>query len=371
MSAQPHSIPSPAEATPLTIRSLRARGVIVPLTRPIRTAVGAIPAAPLVLVDVLTEEGITGRAYIFGYTPLTLAPLVALLSNLEEPLKGKAVVPAARTKQFEDSFRLLGRQGLVGMVLSGLDMALWHALGRAADQPVVRLIGGAPTPLPAYDSYGIVDPAADRRALEQSLDQGFRAIKIKLGDGDLDKDVATVAAVRDIIGPGIALMVDYNQSRTVTETLRRIDRLVKYDIYWIEEPVPAEDLVGHAKIRAASPIPVQTGENWWFAQDMAKAIAAGACDYAMPDVMKIGGVTGWLRAMGLAEPAAIPVSSHAFVEASAHLLPVTPTAHWLEFLNKAEHILTAPMTVVDGHVTARGPGLGMDWDEDAVARHAN
>lgn len=117
-------------------------------------------------------------------------------------------------------------------------------------------------------------------------------------------------------------------------------------------------------------MPVQTGENWWFPRDMAKAIAAGACDYAMPDLMRIGGVTGWLGAMGIAEAASIPVSSHAFDEASAHLLPVTPTAHWLEYLGKANVIMAEPLAVENGCVAPRGPGLGMDWDEAAVERYA-
>ena len=139
---------------------------------------------------------------------------------------------------------------------------------------------------------------------------------------------------------------------------------------WIEEPVPAEDLAGHAAVRAASPVRIQTGENWWFPRDMAKAIAAGALDYAMPDLMKIGGITGWLSAMGQAEAASIPMSSHLFIEASAHVLPVTPTAHWLEFLDVAGAVLAEPFRPIDGKVTARGPGLGIEWDEAAVKKFA-
>jgi mandelate racemase len=353
----------------LIIESLRARAVIAPLSRPIRTAVGTIPSAPLVLIEVSTEQGVTGRAYVFGYTPLTLAPLVQLLKNIEPLLKGKAVAPAARLRDFERTFRLLGRQGLVGMALSGLDMALWDALGRATGEPVARLLGGDTAAVPAYDSYGVVDPIADRAALEQSLERGFRAIKIKIGDGDVARDVETVRAVRDIIGPDIALMVDYNQSLTVGEAIRRIARLAEYDLTWVEEPVPAEDLHGHARVRAASPVRIQTGENWWFPQDMARAIAAGASDYAMPDLMKIGGITGWLRAMGQAESASLPVSSHTFIEASVHALAVTPTAHWLEYLDIAGAVLAHPSAVEDGKVAPRGPGLGIDWDEQAVSRY--
>jgi mandelate racemase len=163
-------------------------------------------------------------------------------------------------------------------------------------------------------------------------------------------------------------MVDYNQSLDPLEACRRISRLADFDVYWVEEPVKAEDLAGHARVRADTPVPVQTGENWWFPRDMAKAIAAGASDYAMLDVMKIGGVTGWLSAMGQAEAASLPVSSHIFVEASAHLLAITPTAHWLEHLDIAGAILAAPLIPVNGAVRAAGPGFGLEWDERAVQR---
>jgi mandelate racemase len=354
----------------LSIRDIRVRPVNAPLARPIRTAVGAIPSAPLLLIDIATEQGVVGCSYIFTYTPAVLAPLARLAAEIGGELVGQAVVPAEIMRGFERRFRLLGRQGLLGMLLSGLDMALWDALGRAAGLPVVRLLGGEPAPLPAYDSFGIVDPVADERAIRQSLERGFRAIKIKIGEGDVEKDVATVAAVRRMIGPGIALMVDYNQSLDVPEALRRIARLAEYDLAWVEEPVPAEDIHGHARVRAGSPIRIQTGENWWFPRDMANAIAAGASDFAMLDIMKIGGVTGWLRAASQAEAASLPVSSHIFVEASAHVLAVTPTAHWLEHLDSAAAIMAEPIKIEDGRITAKGPGLGMSWDERAVARYA-
>ncbi len=354
---------------PLTIRSVTARPVDVPLARPMRTASGSLPSAPLVLIDVATEEGVTGRAYIFAYTTVTLSALTALIGDLAPLLEGEDAAPAERWAGFTARFRLVGRQGLLGMALSGIDMALWDAQGQAAGLPVARLLGGTIKPVPAYDSYGMVDPVRDRHMLEDSLSQGFKAIKIKIGGGDVGQDLEKVAAVRDIIGDDIALMLDYNQSLTAPEAIRRIDRLARFEPYWIEEPVPAEDLAGHAAIRAQSPVPIQTGENWWFVFDMAKALEAGACDYAMPDLMKIGGVTGWLSAMGLAEAAGMPVSSHLFGEASAHVLAVSPTAHWLEFLDKARPILAEPMVLEDGMVRPQGTGLGITWDEAAVDRY--
>jgi mandelate racemase len=353
----------------LTIRSLTARAAAVPLARPLRTASGEIPAAPLLLIDIAMDQGITGRAYLFAYTKVTLRALKALVEDLAPLLAGKSCAPADRAAECERIFRLLGRQGLLGMALSGIDMALWDALGCALQQPVVALLGGSPRAIPAYDSFGLIDIKDDARRLERSA-QGFRAIKVKLGDGDLPKDVAVVRDVRGIIGEGTRLMIDYNQSLSAPEAIRRLQALQRYDIAWVEEPVPAEDLNGHAAVRASGLAPVQTGENWWFAADMAKAIEAKACDHAMPDLMKIGGVTGWLKAAALAEAASLPVSSHIFLEASAHVLPVTPTALYLEYLDSAGAILKEPLPVAGGTVTARGPGLGMEWDEAAVAKYA-
>ena len=353
-----------------TIRGIEVRTVVAPMTRTLRTASGSIPGAPLVLIDVLIEEGATGRAYIFGYAREALAPIASFLESLAESLVGKPISPVERMREFEARFRLLGRQGLVGMALSGLDMALWDALGRASGRGVAELLGGGLAPIRAYDSYGVVDPIEDRRDLERSIDQGFRAIKVKIGMGGAGWDVENVAAIRDIIGPDVALMVDYNQSLDAAEAIRRIDRLARYDLHWVEEPVPAEDLPGHARVRAASPVPIQTGENWWFPSDMARALEAGACDYAMPDLMKIGGITGWLSVMGQGAAASIPLSSHIFIEASAHALAVTPTRHWLEYLDIAGAVLAEPLRVEDGCVAPRSPGLGIEWDEAAIARHA-
>ncbi|HXV25063.1 MAG TPA: enolase C-terminal domain-like protein [Alphaproteobacteria bacterium] len=350
------------------VRSVRARSVVVPFPRPLRTASGSIPSAPLVLIDIETEEGVPGRAYLFGYTTHVLRPLCDLIDSLSGIIVGRAAAPTERANQFAAAFKLLGRQGLLGMALAGLDMAFWDVLGRVMGLPLAELLGGQARPLPAYDSFGIVDPIEDRPALEASIEKGFKAIKIKAGAGTAAEDAQMVRSVRDIVGPGIKLMVDLNQSQSVPDAIRRIDLLSAYDLTWVEEPVSAEDLVGHAGVRASSRVPIQTGENWWFATDMARAIEAKACDFAMPDLMKIGGVTGWLKAMALAEAASLPISSHIFPEASAHVLAVSPTAHYLEWLDTAGAVLSQPLKPIAGSVTARGPGLGMDWDESAV-RH--
>ena len=351
------------------IRSVKARAVVAPISRPVKNAFGVIEAAPLVLIDVVTDQGITGHSYIFAYAKLTLVPLVHLIEEIGRDLTGKVIAPFDLMAAMDAKFRLLGWQGLVGMAVSGLDMAFWDALGQAAGQPLATLLGGSPQAIRAYDSYGAVDPVADEKDLRRSLDQGFRGIKIKGGAGDLAEDERVVKAVRALIGPDVALMLDYNQSLDPAEAIRRIARLAAYDLHWIEEPVAAENLEGHAKVRETSPISIQSGENWWFPRGFAEAISAAASDFIMPDLMKVGGVTGWLRVAGQAEAASIPMSSHLFAEASSHMLAVTPTAHWIEYLDIARAIVAEPVQIVDGTITARGHGLGLSWNEAAVAKY--
>jgi mandelate racemase len=351
------------------IRGVRARAVVVPLVRPVKNAFGIIEAAPLVLIDVVTDQSVTGHAYIFGYSKLTLKPLVTLIEEIGRDLTGKPIAPFELMAALDAKFRLLGWQGLVGMAVSGLDMAFWDALGQLAARPVVELLGGTARPIRAYDSYGALDPKADEKDLRRSIEHGFRGIKIKGGDGDAANDERVVKGVRTLLGPDVELMIDFNQSLDPAEALRRIKRLAPYDLTWVEEPVPQENLRGHAEVRRSSPIPIQAGENWWFPRGFAEAIATGASDFIMPDLMKVGGISGWLRVAAQAEAASIPMSSHLFAEASAHMLAVTPTAHWLEVLDFGGSILANPIKIVDGTLTARGPGLGLEWNESAVTKY--
>jgi mandelate racemase len=255
----------PSMFSKLTIDSIAARAVVAPMARPVRTASGDILAAPLVLVDVQTNEGIVGRSYAFAYTPLMLRTLVQCLHDVTPELVGKAVSPRERIRQLDKRFKLVGWQGVAGMAIGALDMALWDALGRAANLPVAVLLGGEVKPLDAYDSYGILDIKTDLVWIEASVDRGFEAIKIKLGAGEVANDVAIVSAVRKLIGPKLRLMIDFNQSQTTANAIDRILRLKEFDLTWVEEPVAADDLQGHRAVReAVHPVLIQTGENWWF-----------------------------------------------------------------------------------------------------------
>ncbi|GAC1355974.1 MAG: enolase C-terminal domain-like protein [Vulcanimicrobiaceae bacterium] len=333
------------------------------------TASGTMPGVPIVLVDILTEQGITGCSYVRCYTPLALAPLALLIANLQPLLSGANALPQHTGALLERHFRLLGTQGLAGIAMAGIDMALWDALAKARDVPLATLLGAAPRPLPAYASLRTMSPAGAAAEASHLCEAGFDAIKVKIGRGTLSDDLETIRAVRGAIGAERKLMVDYNQSLPVSEAIERVRALDGEGLYWIEEPARADDYAGHARIAQAARTPIQLGENWWGPHDMEKSIAAGASDHVMLDAMKLGGVTGWLAAAKLARDAGLPASSHTFAEFSTHLLCATPTAHYLEYLDHVGPILMRPVEIQHGMaLTSQLPGAGIEWNEGLIAR---
>lgn len=351
-----------------TITELRVRTVDVPIA-PLRTASGAITSCPLVLLDVATSDGVVGRSYVFAYARSCLRPLASLLAELAPLVVGQETAPVAILERLRGRFRLVGTGGLMAMALGGLDTAIWDACAVAGGVPLVTLLGGARRAVPVYWSVGMCDPAEARRAAEVALTRGCGALKIKIGFPELADDLAAIRAVRDVAAGALEVMVDYNQSLSVPEAIRRIHRLDEDALHWIEEPVRAEDFAGHAAIAREARTPLQLGENWSSEFEMAQSIAERASDLAMIDVMKIGGVTGWQRAAALAQVHGLPVSSHLFPEFSAHLLSVTPTAHWLEYLELANAIVRDPQPIVEGRLTASDcPGAGLAWDDAAVEK---
>jgi mandelate racemase len=166
------------------------------------------------------------------------------------------------------------------------------------------------------------------------------------------------------------IMTDYNQALSVDEALERGRALDGEGLAWIEEPIRHDDYAGNATLARELATPIQIGENFDTPNAMADALAAKACDYAMPDFARIRGVSGWLEAAQLARAAAMPMSSHLYPEFSAHLLAVTPTCDWLEYVDWASPILKDPIEIRDGHaIIPKRPGAGIEWNPDAIARY--
>jgi mandelate racemase len=357
-------------ANPLTIRELRVRAVRVPMAHPHKTASGTVTESPLVLTDVLTNEGITGHSYVFCYSMMALKPTAMLVKSMEPLIAGQAVAPLEIERLLARRFSLLGPQGLTGIAMAAIDMALWDALARASELPLVRLLGAAPKPVRAYGAIGYDGAGGSAKVGEEWATRGFGGVKAKIGYPDVREDLEVIRAIRQAVGADVSIMVDYNQSLTPAEAIERGRLLDGEGLTWIEEPVRADDYAGHAAVARELRTPIQCGENWWGPHDMLKAITAGASDYMMLDAMKIGGVTGWMRSAALGEAHGIRLSNHLFNETSTHLLCATPTAHWLEYAEWFNPIIEQPLRIEGGQAFPNErPGSGVEWDEKAVAQY--
>ena len=337
------------------------------------TSQAALRSAPLLLIDLETEEGITGHSYLFCYVPAAAAAIVAILAEVERQVKGARVAPAELWAKLAKRFTLIGVQGVVRMAMAGLDVACWDALAMASNQPLATMLGAAPRKVRAYNSngLGLKDTAALADEAQELVEEGrFSAVKLRLGYPTLAEDLAAVDAVRARIGDRVGLMVDYNQALSVAEAMRRGLALDGLGLEWIEEPIRHDDYRGCAQLARALATPIQIGENFSGPFAMDAALDAGACDYVMPDLERIGGVTGWQRAAGIAAGRGIEMSSHLFPEVSAHLLAATPTCHWLEYVDWAVPLLEQPLELRDGLVAIPDrAGTGVSWDRAAVERY--
>jgi mandelate racemase len=356
----------------LTIRGVRTTAIQVPLNYVLGTSAQALREAPLLLIDVETEEGIVGRAYQFCYTPRAAAAIGIFLDDALGAIKGARVDAGEVWRTLAARYKLIGVQGIVRMAMAMIDVACWDALARAAGVPLATYLGAAPQPIPAYNScgLGLMAPQAVADEAEKLLaDGGFRAVKLRLGYATLEEDLAATRAVRNRVADAVMIMSDFNQALSADEALRRGRALDDEGLYWIEEPVRHDDFPASAALARDIATPVQIGENFSLVHDMEKALAAQACDFVMPDLERIGGVSGWRRAAELAHAAGVEMSSHLYPEVSVHLLAATPTAHWLEYVDWAHAFLLEPLRIVDGYARpANRPGNGLEWDQTLVKR---
>ena len=357
----------------MKIQSIRVRAVAAPMKRPLATSTGAVSVAPLLLIDLRTDQDIVGRSYLFAIGKNALKPIAALVEAMAEMVAGDVVAPFDIEKKLRAKHTLLGVHNIVLFAMAGIDMAAWDALAQAHELPLVRLLGGAPRPVRAYNSKGLGIMPANALAKEavELVEEGFGAVKLRLGRAAAQDDLEALRTVKKALGPQVTLMVDFNQGLTVAQALER-GRLIDAEggVHWIEEPVRADDFAGNARLARELATPIQIGENFMGPEQMAQALAAQACDYVMPDAQRIGGVTGWMRAAALAQGAGMEMSSHLFPEVSCHLLAVTPTCHWLEYVDWADPVLEEPAQLKDGHVLIpERPGIGVRWDEKAVQRY--
>ncbi|MCC6946512.1 MAG: mandelate racemase [Bradyrhizobiaceae bacterium] len=355
---------------PLTIRDIRARPVVLRLRRPIQAKIATMVDWPLVLVDLFTEEGIAGRSYVCPYAVKSMRYLVPMLEDLGEALQGRRVAPFDLYDAARKSLHFVGYEGLSMIAVSGLDMAVWDAVSKAAGVPLCVYLGGTPGQVKAYNSNGLwlrEPEALAEEAIELRDEGGFTGLKIRLGRDRPRDDLRAIETVRGAVGEAMQLMVDFNQGLSFGEALERCHMLDDMGLAWIEEPIVYDNYDGCARLAGELNTPIQIGENFYGPRELHKALQRRACDYVMPDFMRMGGVTGWLRAAAIAGAAGVPVSTHLYPEVAAHVMRVTETAHWLEWQEWTDPLLQQPYKLRDGMLQIPdAPGIGIEWDEDAV-----
>jgi L-alanine-DL-glutamate epimerase-like enolase superfamily enzyme len=261
---------------------------------------------------------------------------------------------------------------ITSLALAAVDTALWDWRCKRDGQPLWKAAGGAKQRTPVYTTEGgwlhlstdfiVRDTVAAKEA-------GFQGAKVKVGLPRVADDVARLAAVRKAVGDGFEIMVDANQCFTLSEALRRAPAYADLGIAWFEEPLPADDLDGHARLAAASAVPIAVGESLYSAGQFADYIQRGACSIVQVDVARIGGITPWLKVAHLAECRNLAVAPHFLMELHASLTAAVPAARWVEYIPQLDAVATSRLAIEDGHAVAPDvPGLGIEWRWDEIER---
>jgi L-alanine-DL-glutamate epimerase-like enolase superfamily enzyme len=263
---------------------------------------------------------------------------------------------------------------ITSLALAAIDTALWDLRCRRAGLPLWRMAGGAQPKVPVYTTEGGWLHHSERELVDEAVAakaQGFRGAKIKVGKPTIAEDVARLSAVRSAVGDAFELMVDANQAFTVAEARRRAHAYAPLALAWLEEPLPAEDLGGHAELARAAPMPIAVGESLYHPAHFREYLERRACSIVQVDCARIGGVTPWLKVAHLAEAFNAAVCPHFLMELHVSLTAAVPNGAWVEHIPQLDAITTSRLAMRDGHaIPPSAPGLGIDWDLDAIERLA-
>jgi mandelate racemase len=358
----------------LTLHSVRLRLLSAPLRRPIvsNPTVGRYAEWPFILIDLQTNEGIVGNSYLEPYVAGSASYILPAIEAIAATLKSRPLAPIDCFASAMKAVHLSGKEGVGLVAASGLDMAIWDAVAKSAGMPLAEYLGASTGTVRAYNTNGLwlVPPAQLREEAISLVEEGnFSAIKMRMGREKFSADVEALNAVRSAVGGDIRIMVDFNQALDMGEALLRLHALDSEGLQWFEEPIAFDNFAGCSRLARELKTPIQIGENSYGPRSFYRAIQENAADLYMPDMMRIGGITGFLRCAAIAGAAGIPLSSHLYPEASAHVLRVAETAHWLEWRDWAHPFLAEPFVVENGHVVIPDrPGLGISWNESAVSK---
>ncbi|MEP1205978.1 MAG: mandelate racemase/muconate lactonizing enzyme family protein [Rhizobiaceae bacterium] len=259
---------------------------------------------------------------------------------------------------------------ITSLALAAIDTALWDLRCRRAKLPLYQMLGGSKNSVPCYTTEGgwlhieTEDLVSD--AVE-SQDRGFAGSKIKIGKPHLAQDRQRLAAVRAAVGLDYEIMVDANQAFSRAEATRRARMLEEFDIAWFEEPMPADNVLEHARLAASTSVPIAVGESMYSISQFKDYLTSGGASIVQVDVARIGGITPWMKVAHMAEAFGVPVCPHFLMELHVSLVCAIPNAPWLEYIPQLDSITRSGLKIENGQAwPSAQPGLGIDWDWQAI-----
>jgi L-alanine-DL-glutamate epimerase-like enolase superfamily enzyme len=361
----------------MEITSVETSVYRIPLPAPLSDSThGTIPDFELLVLKLRCAEGIESLGY--AYTIRGIRAVKALLDDLlvdvllgEDPFHTEEI-----WEKMWWTTHFVGRGGVSALALAACDIALWDAKGKATGRSLAELLGGSRKRVATY--AGGVDLQFPLQALVdqamRNIEEGYKAIKVKVGRPDPQEDIERVRAVRQAIGDEITLMVDANMAWSVDQAIRMAHAMEPYGVYWLEEPTIPDDVAGHARIARATSIPIAAGENLYTKYEFRRYLEHGAVAFPEPDVIRVGGITEWMKIAALAASYNLPVTSHGVDELHVHLLAAISNASYLErHAFRVDDYLQEPFTLKEGYVEVPdrpGHGIAFNWDKLAPCQLA-
>lgn len=364
----------------MKITSVDVRAVAVPRPMPasLPDSLRATLSVPLaaVVVRVGTDAGIEGVGHTLTLNPEFHGSLCKITEELGQLLIGlDPRQPEQIVARMYYPANWIGPGGLLNIAGAALDIAVWDIIGKDYGQPIWRLLGGASNAAPVYDSGSLLaeDLDALQRAAEASVKAGYKAMKMRPGNdrfGPMADVVRRVRAVRDAIGPDIALMYDINQTWSPSRAISMGRALEDLDLHWIEDPTLMHDIDGQAEIAAALSTPICSGEYHYDAPSLLRLLKARAVDILMVDLLRVGGITQFRKVAALAEAFGIQIASHIIPEVYAHCIAGIPNGQIVEGMPWTEDLFLERPALKDGQlVLTEAPGHGLVLDEQFIKKN--
>ncbi|MGH9402358.1 MAG: mandelate racemase/muconate lactonizing enzyme family protein [Terriglobia bacterium] len=356
----------------MKITKVAAETYNTPAHREMQDSIREFSVLNLVFARVETDEGISGLGFTYSIIPHGACEIQSIINTSIDSLV-RGFDPRCHEQVWYQMWRRLdwvGRGGIAVLAVAAVDIALWDLKSKLAGLPLYKLLGGAQEKVPVYNTDG----GWLNHPLEQLVDEtkkivaaGFRGTKIKVGKEDPSEDQERIAAVRQVLGPKRILMVDANERFTHAEAIKRARMWEEFDLSWFEEPLPAEDILGHAKVKAHTSIPIALGESLFTRQQFKDYIASDGVSIVQPDCCRCGGITEWLKIAHMADCYNMQVSPHFVMELHLPLVAAIRNGLFVEYIPSLDGVLKEPLKLEDGYFRpSEETGLGISWDMDKL-----